>query len=129
MESLIYLDTHVLVWLYAQGGAAVPQPVAALLEGSDDLRISPMVRLELQFLFEIGRVAERPLPVLDAMESALGIMQCKAAFPAVVREAEMQGWTRDPFDRLIVSQAALFNAPLVTKDKTIHAHYARAVWD
>lgn len=129
MASLIYLDTHVTAWLYAQGRVAVPQQVAHLLEASDDIRISPMVRLELQYLFEIGRVGQPPLPVLDALESALGLMICRAAFPAIVREAESQIWTRDPFDRLIVAQAALFDAPLVTKDATIHANYPRAIWD
>ncbi|WP_022947086.1 type II toxin-antitoxin system VapC family toxin [Methylohalobius crimeensis] len=128
MASLIYLDTHVVAWLYAYGRDAVPQRVGHLLEQNDDIRISPMVRLELQYLFEIGRVGKPPLPVLDALASALGLVVCKAAFPAIVREAESQTWTRDPFDRLIVAQANLFNALLVTKDATIHANYGRAIW-
>lgn len=44
--------------------------------------------------------------MLDALDSALGLTVCKAAFPAIIREAETQTWTRDPFDRLIVAQAA-----------------------
>jgi PIN domain nuclease of toxin-antitoxin system len=40
-----------------------------------------------------------------------------------------QSWTRDPFDRIIVSQAALRNAPLVTRDQVIRDHYSQAVWD
>ena len=71
MESLIYLDTHVLVWLYAEGGSALPKASAQLIEETPDGRISPMVRLELQCLYEIERVTEPPLPVLDALESAL----------------------------------------------------------
>jgi PIN domain nuclease of toxin-antitoxin system len=129
MEAVIYLDTHVVAWLYAQGRDAVTQVVADLMESSEDIRISPMVRLELRYLYEIGRVGQPPLPVLDALESALGLRVCKAAFPAVVREAEGQTWTRDPFDRLIVAQAALFDAWLVTKDATIHANYGKAIWD
>lgn len=129
MAPLIYLDTHVVAWLYAQGAPAVPSRVAGLLEGCEDIRISPMVRLELQYLFEIERVSHPPLLVLDAMEAALGLTVCKAAFPAVVREAEFQTWTRDPFDRLIVSQAALFDAPLITKDETIHANYQYVEWE
>lgn len=129
MVSLIYLDTHVVAWLYAQGRDAIPAYSARWLEGAADIRISPMVRLELQYLYEIQRVDRPPLPVLDALEAALGLTVCQAAFPAVVREAEAQAWTRDPFDRLIVAQAALLDAPLITKDATIHAHYSKAVWD
>lgn len=111
MASLIYLDTHVVAWLYAQGASAVPPGVAEQLERSDEIRVSPTVRLELQHLFEIGRVTVPALPVIDALETALGLSICRASFAAVVREAESRNWTRDPFDRLIVSQAALFDAP------------------
>ncbi len=126
---MIYLDTHVVAWLYAQGGAAVPQATAQLIEASSDIRISPMVRLELRYLFEIGRVGEPPMPVLDMLGAAIGLTVCTAPFPAVVREAEAHDWTRDPFDRLIVAQASLFDAPLITKDATVHAHYRHVVWD
>ena len=126
---MIYLDTHVVAWLYAQGGAAVPKHAARIIKDSGDIRISPMVRLELRYLFEIGRVGEPPLPVLDLLSSALGLTVCPAPFPAVAREAESQDWTRDPFDRLIVAQASLSDAPLVTKDATVHEHYSHAVWD
>jgi PIN domain nuclease of toxin-antitoxin system len=129
MAPLIYLDTHVVAWLYGTGPDSLTDKVARLLEGSDEIRISPMVRLELQYLFEIGRVGQRPLPVLDALQSTLGLAVCDAPFPAVVRIAESQVWTRDPFDRAIVAQAFLFDAPLVTKDAGIHTNYSRAVWD
>jgi PIN domain nuclease of toxin-antitoxin system len=31
-------------------------------------------------------------------------------------------------DRLIVAQAAIHDAPLVTKDGTLHANYSEALW-
>lgn len=129
MASLIYLDTHVLAWLYAEGRAALPSVPARRIEDASEIRISPMVRLELQYLYEIGRVSEPALPVLDALESALGLAVCNAPFSLVVREAEKLHWTRDPFDRLIVAQAAIHEADLLTKDRMIHEHYAQAVWE
>jgi PIN domain nuclease of toxin-antitoxin system len=128
MAALAYLDTHVLVWLYAGGRAGVPEPVAAYLESTEGLRVSPMVRLEMQYLHEIGRLKVAPVTVLDALQSVLPLSVCGAPFAAVVRAAEAEAWTRDPFDRLIVAQAALLEAPLVTRDAVIHAHYPRAWW-
>ena len=125
---MIYLDTHVVVWLHEEGGAALPAASARLIEETLDVRISPMVRMELQHLYEIDRISEPPLPVLDILESLLGLTICNAPFPAIIREAEEQNWTRDPFDRLIVTQAALYNAPLITKDEVIHKHYPQAFW-
>lgn len=37
-------------------------------------------------------------------------------------------WIRDPFDRLIVANAMLHDAPLVTRDRRIHAQYPKAFW-
>ncbi len=129
MASLIYLDTHVVAWLYAEGGAALPSASAQIIETTQDIRISPMVRMELQYLYEIQRVTQPPLTVLDDLTTALGLSICNAPFAAVVRAAEQQSWTRDPFDRLIVAQAALHDAVLLTKDSRIQAHYQKAFWD
>lgn len=128
MADLIYLDTHVVVWLYAQGAAALSPRAAYELEAAAELRCSPMVRLEVQYLFEVGRITEPALVVMDELAATLGLRICDTPFFAVVREAEQQNWTRDPFDRLIVAQSELNGAPLVTKDETIHAAYPRAVW-
>jgi PIN domain nuclease of toxin-antitoxin system len=42
--------------------------------------------------------------------------------------AESLAWTRDPFDRIIVGQAAIRNDLLLSKDETIRAHYNGGVW-
>jgi len=128
MAPVIYLDTHVAVWLYSSGAQSLSPRAAELIEESDDLRISPMVRLELQYLYEIGRVGEPAATVMDALHMSLGLAVCRAPFAAVVGAAEGLGWTRDPFDRLIVAQAALHGATLLTKDDDLHEHYAGAVW-
>jgi PIN domain nuclease of toxin-antitoxin system len=107
----------------------VSRATGQLTEASSDIRISPMVRLELRCLFEIGRVGEPPMPVLGILGAAIGLTVCTAPFPAVVREAEAHDWTRDPFDRLIVAQASLIGTPLITKDANVHGHYRHGVWD
>lgn len=38
-------------------------------------------------------------------------------------------WTREPFDRIIVAQAIAREASLVTRDQTILANFAGAVWN
>ena len=49
MEALIYLDTHVAAWLYA-GRADLLSKRAHTLIDAEELRISPAVILELQYL-------------------------------------------------------------------------------
>ncbi|MCG8455340.1 MAG: PIN domain-containing protein [Holophagales bacterium] len=127
MEALIHLDTHVVAWLY---GGELGRLSNAARDALDrhDLRISPMVDLELQYLFEIERITESPSVVLGHLETDIGLKVCDAPFPSVVRLAREQTWTRDPFDRLIVAQASLRQSPLLTRDSNIQQHYPRAVW-
>lgn len=125
---MIYLDTHVAAWLYAGADERMSPDAHSSLQDSDDIRVSPMVRLELQYLYEIGRVTAPAAKVMDELRTALGLTVCDASFVAVAHLAEDLAWTRDPFDRLIVAHAALHKAPLVTKDGTLHQNYPRCVW-
>ena len=59
---------------------------------------------------------------------ALRIERCPKPFSSVVTKALGLKWTRDPFDRLITSQAAIDDSKLLTKDTIIHTYYAEAVW-
>lgn len=63
---MIHLDTHVVVWFY-QGNKQKLLPVWPLLE-NEELAISPMVVLELEFLFEVGKTAEGASAVVAALE-------------------------------------------------------------
>ncbi len=125
---MTYLDTHVVCWLYAGLTERIPSRVQETLE-QGDLRISPMVALEVQHLHEIGRLAAGAEDVVGALQRDLGLRVCELPFPAVVTRALAHTWTRDPFDRLIVAQADLESRALLTKDSTIRKHYPLALWE
>lgn len=127
MASLIYLDTHVVAWLYAGQAERIPLAARKAVNESE-LLVSPMVLVELQYLIEIGRFTDPVEQVLAVLARDLGLKVCDLPFAEVARRAFELSWTRDPFDRLIVSQASLREAPLVTKDRDIHDHYRSAVW-
>ncbi len=127
MEALTYLDTHVVAWLYA-GEIALLSPRAVKLINTGELGISPMVTLELQYLREIGRLTVRPHAIIQGLTARIGLQVCEGTFSAVVDAALEQTWTRDPFDRMIVAQAALTKSMLITKDQTIRRHYRLARW-
>ena len=127
MAPLIYLDTHVAAWLFAGKAELLPARAQARIEESD-LLVSPAAVLELQYLYEIERVSEPAQAVLDALGPELGLRVCDLSFARVADAALGLGWTRDPFDRLIVAQAIARGAALLTKDRAIHDHYPQAVW-
>ncbi len=124
----LYLDTHILVWLYQDGATRLTPLAVNAIEEAEQLLISPMVELELTYLHEISCINCPALNILDSLRRDIGLETCKQPFAAVVGAALALDWTRDPFDRLIVSQAAHRASPLLTADQNIREHYSAAIW-
>ena len=124
---MIYLDTHVVVWLYAGLVEKFSQPVRDLMNDLD-IMISPIVRLELQYLFEIDKVTQDSDTTVTDLVNRIGLRISDVDFNAVVRDALELSWTRDPFDRVIVANAGLDDSILVSKDQAILEHYPHARW-
>ena len=124
---MIYLDTHVVVWLYAGLVDKLGTVARELLVGSD-LYVSSIVLLELQYLFEIQRISVDSATIRHDLAHRIGLRICEKSFAAVVAKACESAWTRDPFDRLIVAHAALDDTILLSKDQNILQFYAQARW-
>ncbi|MBL8175394.1 MAG: PIN domain-containing protein [Bryobacterales bacterium] len=126
--SVAYLDTHVALWLHDGLVEKLTKAARREIERCD-LLISPMVYLELDYLFRRGRLRYPPSEIFANLNGTFGIAQCTIPFPSVTVLAVTLTWTNDPFDRIIVAQA-LSNreSGLITADETIRKHYAAAVW-
>jgi PIN domain nuclease of toxin-antitoxin system len=127
---VIHLDTHVVVWLYAGLHDRIPVGLRGKLE-ADTLAVSPMVRLELAFLNEIGRLTDSPAQVLEELHRSVGLAVDGTTFADVSAVActPRLAFTRDPFDRLIAAQAIAARASLATKDASLRENLDLAVWD
>lgn len=124
---MIYLDTHVVVWLYAGQIENISEQAQSLIN-QNSICVSPIVSLEIQYLYEIERITQKPQTILADLSKTIGLKICQKEFYQVVTQAQDLSWTRDPFDRLIVANAALDNNALITKDQVILAHFKNAVW-
>ncbi len=125
--TMIYLDTHVVVWLYAGELSLLSDKAGELIE-DNDVYISPMVMLELQYLKEINRIKSEPALMCENLAGAIGLRICDRPLLQLVTEAMPLEWTRDPFDRMIVAASRINDAFLVTKDRMILENYSGAVW-
>jgi PIN domain nuclease of toxin-antitoxin system len=124
---LIYLDTHIVVWLYAGLLEKFSQSIQAILN-ENEILISPTVRLELEYLYEIERVREPAHGIVADLADRIGLRVCEKDFNAIVSQAIKLTWTRDPFDRLIVANAALNDNTLISRDQNILDLYPHARW-
>jgi PIN domain nuclease of toxin-antitoxin system len=124
---MIFLDTHVLVWLYEGLTDKFSKKTQTKLE-TETLVISPMVELELSFLHEIGQISVNSATIIRYLDAHLDIKTSRVDFNKVIEESHQHTWTGDPFDRVIVAHASLFQAPLLTKDEKVQQHYQPAFW-
>jgi len=125
---MIYLDTHVILWLYLRKGEGLSERARQLIEYESEISISPMVLLEIDYLYEIGRTTLGSAPVFNYLHQRIDLQLCQKSFIDVVRAASELSWTRDPFDRIITAQSALEQNRLITKDEIIREHYEHGVW-
>jgi PIN domain nuclease of toxin-antitoxin system len=122
----VHLDTHVAVWL-AAGDKRRLKPVQARLQRSA-LFMSPVALLEMELLHEIGRLRVPVSDIWEILSEDHGIREASGDLREVGRQARLLGWTRDPFDRLIVAHALVSNALLLSADELVREHCKQARW-
>jgi PIN domain nuclease of toxin-antitoxin system len=110
---VILLDTNAIIWL-VKGHRR-----ARVLERAPRLYLSPASILELQFLVEIGRIQlAAGASAVTLGDDPRWLLDEPPAGKWFATAAEV-GWTRDPFDRLLVSHARVRGWRLATADTTL----------
>lgn len=125
---IVYLDTHVVV-LATGPIKKFPKHALSVMRRAHALKISPASVLELALLREIGRLNASAQQFIDAVTEAFPLSVCDRSFVEVAQVAADLAFTRDPFDRLIVAQAATAGCTLITKDESLRKNYSAAIWD
>jgi PIN domain nuclease of toxin-antitoxin system len=128
-RSSLHLDTHVVVWLYAGEHGRFPIELKQRLN-TDNLLISPMVRLELTYLYETRKISDPGEDIVAELGRSIGLADDDEPMSRTIDLAMAMRFTRDPFDRIIAAHAVAAGCPLATKDADIRAAYPDTViWD
>jgi len=125
--TVVCLDTHIICWLF-EGRVELLSDKAKQTIEECRLLISPLVDLELHYLFEIGRINKTPKAVITKLVSMLGVRFTYIPTHEMIARARHLVWTRDPFDRMIVADAICSKAGLITKDRLIREKFDGAIW-
>ena len=75
----MHLDTHVVVWLHTGQDSAFSRTARRLID-AEPLAVSPMVSLELDLLYEVGRTEGPAAVVLTSLERTIGLTISSAPF-------------------------------------------------
>jgi PIN domain nuclease of toxin-antitoxin system len=127
---VIVADTHVLLWWLSAPGKLSLRARDAI-DRADRVGIATVSCFEVATLVVHGRV-RLDRDVSTWIRQALAHERA-AEIPLdaaiAVRAALIEGALRDPIDRIIYASALELDAPLVTRDRTLHAFdRRRTVW-
>ncbi len=84
--SVVYLDTHVVVWLYDALAERLSKPGRLAIE-ENMLAISWMVKLELQYLYEIGRIRAKPDTIINSLANSIGLRMSELPLEEIINSA------------------------------------------
>ena len=121
-----FLDTHIAIWLFEKRLDLLSEKAKEIME-ENDLFISPIVKMEIEYLFEIEKIKDDADTVIGYLSRSLDLQFEKSDFLEVLEISIHEKWTRDPFDRLIVAQAKFKDYLLISKDKKISKNYFRTI--
>jgi PIN domain nuclease of toxin-antitoxin system len=126
----LLLDTHAFAWLFL-GDSRLPLRLRAFLEAYEsDIYVSAISAYEMAQKHRLGNWAE-VAPLIDGFDrlvhdahfAVLNVTPRHA-----IRAGLMPGEHRDPFDRMLVAQAAVEGLRIVSGDKDLKLLGAEPVW-
>jgi PIN domain nuclease of toxin-antitoxin system len=115
----ILLDTHVLLWALAEP-AKLSRSARRMIDRADTY-VSAASIWEISVKVALRKLRVNPGEILAAVEpSGFSLLPISGEHAAAVAELPLHH--RDPFDRLLVSQAQLESMRLLSNDEALRAY-------
>ena len=124
----LLLDTCTLIWLLT-GEQPIPARVRAALE-TGEVYVSSVSAWEIAIKFASGllRLAEPPDRLVPAARSRYGFASLPVDEESALHVVKLPPLHKDPFDRMLVSQAIVHGLTIATPDPRISQYPARTIW-
>jgi PIN domain nuclease of toxin-antitoxin system len=125
------LDTHAFIWLDGEPARLSAHARAACTDSANELYLSLASIWELQIKLQLGKLALRGdlASILSEQQQTNHLHLLAIELPDILNLATLPAHHRDPFDRLLVSQAQRGGLELVTHDPEISKYPVRILWD
>ncbi len=116
----LLLDTHVFLWLQTEP-ERVGQHLALVEDPRTALLVSAVSSWEIAIKHALGRLAlpEAPEHYVPARLRAIGAQPIAVEHAHALAVAGLEPLHRDPFDRLLVAQALILDAVILTADAAL----------
>jgi PIN domain nuclease of toxin-antitoxin system len=123
------LDTHTFIWAGSDPTRLSPPVRAFLLDPSNTVLLSVASIWEMTIKHALGKIQlSRPLHLIVSEQQANGIQVLPILLEHVLAVADLPQVHCDPFDRLLVAQANIEEAVLLTADPVFTRYPVQHLW-
>jgi PIN domain nuclease of toxin-antitoxin system len=126
---VLLLDTCTLIWLTSSPDQISPAARAAI-DSEEKIAISDVSVWEISLKWQAGKI-ELPTPPrlwIATQSDAWMFDEWAIEREDLFRAAELPNVHRDPFDRLLIAQAIIRNARIVSPDPAIRKYPVGTIW-
>jgi len=117
---ILLLDAHVLLWSLSAVEELDSRSVRAIQDPSNDVMVSTASIWELEIKRANGKLRFTADLIVDAARAGFDVIPIHAA--DAIAAARLPAHHRDPFDRMLVAQAARLDAVILTRDRAFAAY-------
>jgi PIN domain nuclease of toxin-antitoxin system len=126
----ILLDTHAFLWLVMDDSKLSDRARSIFLDADSELLISAVTGFEIAIKYALGKL-ELAEPPRDFMENRIrnnALTQLPISLSHTYRLSHLPLHHRDPFDRLLISQALEEDIPVLSADSAFGFYDAEVIW-
>lgn len=122
----VLLDTHALLWALEGGESLSEKARDTILDLSNEVLVSAASAWEISIKRALGKL-DAPSNLAEAVQDA-GFLPRNIHFNDCAQVGQLPVHHRDPFDRMLVSQALVDGVPIVTRDAQIALYGVQTIW-
>jgi PIN domain nuclease of toxin-antitoxin system len=126
----LLLDTHAFMWWYSEPERIPKDTLILLLNPNHQLFISLVSLWEMQIKSQLGK-----LILKDDLETMVinekqhnNINLISITLTHILKLRDLPTYHKDPFDRLLITQAQVENAILISRDSIFKHYDCSVIW-
>lgn len=126
----VLLDTHTLLWSFNSDPSLSARARHLIEDGDNQVLVSAASAWEIATKVRLGKLATGGHLVNDFEYYLLqlGFDELPISVSHAVRAGTLGGLHRDPFDRMLISQAQSENLPIVSNDRIFDTYHVQRIW-
>jgi PIN domain nuclease of toxin-antitoxin system len=128
--SSILLDTHAFIWL-SENDSNLPNSVLKIIDNTDEVFVSVISFWEIVIKLNIGKITlQEEFNKIESSFSSTRLILLPISIDDTVQLHMLAVFTnhKDPFDRMLISQAISRSIPLVSADKKFDTYSVQRIW-